>query len=933
MLSSLTTFIYTHPIIILFLIANLVIGFWAHRKSKPNNFEDYALASRSLPAGVLVMTLLGTLLDTGIFHQSSNAFRYGAFLQLGGIIACAIAFCLIGTLIAPLLVHFEGSLTIGDLMEQMYGRTARIVTGIVSCMVCLLMITPQLQAISGVINCFLKVPAAYTIIGLGLLVILYSASGGMRSVSYTDVLQVMAILLTASWVVHTVFQKLGGIQAVVAQLPDEKMKFISHPKLMYKLKSAAFWRFIPVFMLTPPVMQRMLVVQNKRQVRDMWYVSAFLYSLIATMLICIGLGAIVGDAEFKLHGDSHELLPRLMKNLFENQTWTLQLLSLGLIAVALSTMDSYLHAIGITVVQDILAPLSNLFSTKSGARKKTLYARIGIICIGLFATFMAFVQGSVFFNREAFQFCVIIYALIIIPLIIGVLGIKTDKASWLSFCLVYAVSVVSFKWLQWHNYDIFLVALPLAILAYFATHIYLNGGIVTLKRSQQTISEQLWVPSWQGTAAYIKSWFLAPLQLPVIASRKVIIHPTHSLSFSMVIFALYTLSSVMTGGASDTGLANFMAGVHAIGITLCVGLMLEGIWPNRFKSYFPLYWFFTLFYCLSFGSTLAFLRAHEGVVNAALWLGSFMLLAMLVDSTTFLSLGLLGSGIAFGGYYMLNGALPADLWHHDTSVMAALMLALLTVGVLLFARSREQHASARLDWNRTASSILGHDLRLTVQMLSGVGHAINQAFQTSETIQNPQGKEGYWIDGAKAKFLEEFGTKLIEKSNEAKDDIKRFLDFMKQQVMGWLEQKKMSMHKTAQDVIHKMEDKYANSMKMNISCKKDFEANVFSVFPNVISNLLKNAANHGQATKFDIVIDGEKRTLTIRDNGKGIPSDLLPRIFDLNFTTGDKHDENSGVGLAFVKMIIEASSGQISCHSRRGDKHSFTEFIITFPEV
>ena len=48
----------SHPIIPAFLVANLAIGFWAHRKAKVNSFEDYALASRSLPTGVLVMTFV-----------------------------------------------------------------------------------------------------------------------------------------------------------------------------------------------------------------------------------------------------------------------------------------------------------------------------------------------------------------------------------------------------------------------------------------------------------------------------------------------------------------------------------------------------------------------------------------------------------------------------------------------------------------------------------------------------------------------------------------------------------------------------------------------------------------------------------------------------------------------------------------------------------
>ena len=121
---------------------------------------------------------------------------------------------------------------------------------------------------------------------------------------------------------------------------------------------------------------------------------------------------------------------------------------------------------------------------------------------------------------------------------------------------------------------------------------------------------------------------------------------------------------------------------------------------------------------------------------------------------------------------------------------------------------------------------------------------------------------------------------------------------------------------------------------MKIVGKKDFQPQVLAgVLPNMFSNLIRNATSHGKASQVEVRIDQAKRTVTVWDNGQGIPSELLPKIFDLNFTTGTKRDEHSGVGLSFVKMVVAASSGTIACHSRHGDKGSFTEFVMTFPKV
>ena len=112
---------------------------------------------------------------------------------------------------------------------------------------------------------------------------------------------------------------------------------------------------------------------------------------------------------------------------------------------------------------------------------------------------------------------------------------------------------------------------------------------------------------------------------------------------------LYTFSSFVSGGVVDPlGTVNFMVGVRFIGMTLCFGLMLEGIWPLQLKRYFALYWLVTVLYCLAFSSTLAFLRVHEGPMDMMVWVVSFGLLVTLLDSGNFVILGLLGDGLAWG---------------------------------------------------------------------------------------------------------------------------------------------------------------------------------------------------------------------------------------------------------------------------------------------
>ncbi|MDF2939368.1 MAG: sensor histidine kinase [Gammaproteobacteria bacterium] len=100
----------------------------------------------------------------------------------------------------------------------------------------------------------------------------------------------------------------------------------------------------------------------------------------------------------------------------------------------------------------------------------------------------------------------------------------------------------------------------------------------------------------------------------------------------------------------------------------------------------------------------------------------------------------------------------------------------------------------------------------------------------------------------------------------------------------------------------------------------------------LLFNLLKNAIYYVTAAgKGDIKIWLEKGTehniLHFRDSGTGIPSDILPHIFEQFYS---KTYHGTGVGLAFCKMVMDAYNGHIKCESTEGD---FTHFMLLFPAI
>ena len=81
----------------------------------------------------------------------------------------------------------------------------------------------------------------------------------------------------------------------------------------------------------------------------------------------------------------------------------------------------------------------------------------------------------------------------------------------------------------------------------------------------------------------------------------------------------------------------------------------------------------------------------------------------------------------------------------------------------------------------------------------------------------------------------------------------------------------------------------------------------------VLGNLVRNALAHTRAGG-TIGVEGVASNgwilLTVRDDGAGIPADLMPRVFD-RFVKGPS-STGSGLGLAIVRDVVEAHGGSVS---------------------
>jgi signal transduction histidine kinase/ActR/RegA family two-component response regulator len=103
----------------------------------------------------------------------------------------------------------------------------------------------------------------------------------------------------------------------------------------------------------------------------------------------------------------------------------------------------------------------------------------------------------------------------------------------------------------------------------------------------------------------------------------------------------------------------------------------------------------------------------------------------------------------------------------------------------------------------------------------------------------------------------------------------------------------------------------------------------------VLSNLLNNAAKYtedGGQIRLGVAVVGSEVVFRVRDNGVGIPVEMLPQVFDLFAQVGhslDRAQGGLGLGLTLVRSLTEMHGGSVEARSEGPGRGS--EFLVRLP--
>ena len=163
-------------------------------------------------------------------------------------------------------------------------------------------------------------------------------------------------------------------------------------------------------------------------------------------------------------------------------------------------------------------------------------------------------------------------------------------------------------------------------------------------------------------------------------------------------------------------------------------------------------------------------------------------------------------------------------------------------------------------------------------------------------------------------------SRITKSANNMFQQIEDVLNFVRKKP---LDIEKVSLPTLLQSAVNNIETPERVTINLpdnEILLECDFSKLVV-VFMNLITNSIQAIENTG-FIHIKINEDSGTVTIEIEDSGSGIPSELLPKIFDSLFTT---KAAGTGLGLVYCKSIVEQHNGTITV------KNNPTTFTIKLP--
>jgi SSS family solute:Na+ symporter len=411
-----STYLY---IILAYLLVLTALNFIRAKKVKSQ--DDFMVAGRKIKTNVMVFTLICTWIGSGTFIAGAEFAAKAGFSALwmaaGAWVGIIVIYFLAGK------IRSFGQYTIGDILEERYGPSARIFGTIALLISFTVIVSYQFVAGGFILNVASDgaIPESTGIIIAAAFVILFTALGGMVAIVYTDLPNGIIIVLACILATPIVYKAVGGIKAAKEALDPGYFavvndQFGAHPTLKV---GSYFLATMFLLMGVQSMYQKFFSAESPKEAKKaafLWTIGTVFVETVVVIIAVFAYSKLQGQIDLSIPKEGGKIVLLAARHLVPGPVGVLLLAAAC--AVVISTGMNYLLSPSTNIMRDIYQRFIN-----PDAKQSTMVAlqKVFVVILGIVAFLLAMKMQSVL---DMAMFAYTIYGVSITPALLAALAWK-----------------------------------------------------------------------------------------------------------------------------------------------------------------------------------------------------------------------------------------------------------------------------------------------------------------------------------------------------------------------------------------------------------------------------------------------------------------------------------------------------------------------------
>ena len=374
--------------VIFYLLLNLIVGWWASKKV--HSTQDFILAGRSLPFALATMVTFATWFGSETMLGAPREFVHGGVLAIiEEPFGAALGLLIVGSIYAKKLYPLP-VLTFSDYFRIRFGVLSEKLSAIVMIPSYFGWISAQLVALGMTLHLLLPITTEMGIVIGAVLVMTYTLLGGMWSITITDFLHNIILIIGLLFLAYLLLDKIPDWGLFIDQQPAGFFRFIPKENTWVDwLTYSAAWMTIGLGSIPQQdIFQRVMSAKSAKIASKASLAAGMMYLSIAMLPLVIALIAVRLYPSLLAEDDL------LILNLVMKFTpYGVQILFLGaLLSALLSTTSGAILAPASVLGENLLKPMLK----KPDDKKVLFYIRISVVLVTGACIWMAITRQNIF---------------------------------------------------------------------------------------------------------------------------------------------------------------------------------------------------------------------------------------------------------------------------------------------------------------------------------------------------------------------------------------------------------------------------------------------------------------------------------------------------------------------------------------------------------